>query len=71
MGGCSFTFFLDGDTATVNPPDQACALWDIPTIPNWSLTMQPDGTLQEKLGGTFWRNGEACIISGGSTLVHQ
>jgi hypothetical protein len=71
MNGCSFSFFLDGDTATSDPPDQACPLWMIPTIPYWALTMQPDGTLQEKLGGQIWLRGEACMISGTSTLVHQ
>jgi hypothetical protein len=71
MGGCGFTFFLDGDTATSDPPDQSCPLWAIPNIPEWSLTMQPDGTLQEKLGGRIWLNGEACMIAGASVLMHQ
>jgi hypothetical protein len=71
MGGCTFSFFLDGDTATSDPPDQGCPLWAIPNIPSWTLTMQPDGTLREKLGGQVWLRGEACMISGTSTLVHQ
>jgi hypothetical protein len=71
MNGCSFTFFLDGDTATADPPDQSCPLWAIPNIPHWSLTMQPDGSLQEKLAGQVWLNGQACMISGTSILMHQ
>jgi hypothetical protein len=71
INGCSFTFALVGDTATTAPPDQACAAWAIPTIPIWTLTMKPDGTLQEKVGGQIWLNGQACMLSGTSTLVRQ
>jgi hypothetical protein len=71
MNGCTFLFFLDGDTATKEPPDQACPLWAIPNVPEWSLTMQEDGTLREKLGGQVWVAGERCLISGSSKLVHQ
>jgi hypothetical protein len=71
VNGCSFSFFLDGNTATTEPPDQSCPLWATPIIPQWTLTMQPDGTLQEKLGGQVWMGGEACMISGTSTLMHQ
>jgi hypothetical protein len=68
--GCAFHFTLVDATAT-SDPDQACAAWAIPTIPEWTLTMQPDGTLREKLGGRILMNGDVCTISGGSTLVRQ
>jgi hypothetical protein len=68
--GCVFHFTLADVTAT-SDPNQACAAWAIPTIPVWTLTMQPDGTLREKLGGRILMNGEVCTISGGSTLVRQ
>jgi hypothetical protein len=68
--GCVFQFALSGDTASVEA-GQACAAWAIPTIPSWTLTMQPDGTLTETLGGRVYMNGEVCTISGGSTLVRQ
>lgn len=68
--GCSFAFALVGDTAT-SAPNQACAAWAVPTIPSWTLTMQPDGTLAEKLGGQVWIDGAPCEISGGSTLARQ
>jgi hypothetical protein len=68
--GCPFHFALSGDTASVEP-GQACAVWAIPTIPTWTLTMQPNGTLTEKLGGRVAMGGEVCTISGGSTLRRQ
>jgi hypothetical protein len=68
--GCSFVFTLEGHTAT-SEANQSCAAWAIATIPIWTLTMQPDGTLLEKLGGQVWVDGEPCEISGGSTLVRQ
>jgi hypothetical protein len=68
--GCSFVFTLDGETAT-SEPNQSCAAWTIATIPMWTLTMQPDGTLIEKLGGEVWLDGQICQIWGGSTLVRQ
>jgi hypothetical protein len=68
--GCSFAFALVGDTASC-APDQPCVAWAVQTIPIWTLTMQPDGTLKEKLGGQVWFDGESCEISGGSTLVRQ
>jgi hypothetical protein len=68
--GCAFHFTLTDATAT-SDPNQACAVWAIPTIPEWTLTMQADGTLREKLGGRILMNGEVCTISGGSTLVRQ
>ena len=71
MSGCSFSFFLDGDTAIADPPDQRCAVWAIPNIPVWTLRMQADGTLEEKLGGRIWLNGEACMLSGKSTLMRK
>jgi len=68
--GCSFHFDLVGAVAT-EEPEQACAAWSVPTIPIWTLTMQPDGTLREMLGGQVVVGGELCTISGGSTLVRQ
>jgi hypothetical protein len=68
--GCPFVFTLDGDTAT-SAPNQSCAAWTIATIPTWTLTMQPDGTLAEKLGGEVLFDGQVCEIWGGSTLVRQ
>jgi hypothetical protein len=68
--GCSFTFDLAGDVAT-EEPNQACAAWAIPTIPTWTLTMQPDGTLHEMIGGDFVMGGEVCSLSGSATLVHR
>jgi hypothetical protein len=68
--GCSFVFTLDGETAT-SEPNQSCAAWAVATIPTWTLTMQPDGTLVEKLGGDVWLDGVLCQIWGGSTLVRQ
>jgi hypothetical protein len=68
--GCTFHFDLACDTATVEP-DQSCPAWSVPTIPEWTLTMQPDGTLVEKLGGRIALGGDVCTISGGSTLVKQ
>jgi hypothetical protein len=68
--GCSFVFTLVDGTAT-SEPNQSCAAWTVPTIPLWTLTMQPDGTLLEKLGGQVWLDGQPCQISGGSTLVRQ
>jgi hypothetical protein len=69
--GCSFRFTVVGDTATKNPAGQGCAKWAVPVIPVWTLTMQPDGTLEERLSGSVTLNGEPCTIGGRSTLVHQ
>jgi hypothetical protein len=68
--GCPFTFDLAGDVAT-EEPDQACAAWAIQTIPLWTLTMQPDGSLRETIGGQVVVGGEICTLSGGATLAHQ
>jgi hypothetical protein len=68
--GCPFAFTLVGDTAT-SEPNQACAAWSVPTIPDWTLTLRPDGTLAEKLGGQVWLDGQECEISGGSTLSRR
>jgi hypothetical protein len=68
--GCSFVFTLDGGTAT-SEPNQSCVAWTVATIPMWTLTMQPDGTLLEKLGGEVLFDGQVCEIWGGSTLVRQ
>ena len=68
--GCPFAFTLFGDTAT-SEPNQACAAWEVPTIPDWTLTLQADGALAETLGGQVWLDGELCEISGGSTLARQ
>ena len=68
--GCPFVFTLDGATAT-SEPNQSCAAWTVATIPIWTLTMQPNGALVEKLGGDVLVDGEVCQISGGSTLVRQ
>jgi hypothetical protein len=69
--GCSFSFALAGATATSDPPGQSCAVWSIPTIPEWTLTMKSDGTLTEKLGGEVAIGGSACLVSGMFTLVRQ
>jgi len=69
--GCSFRFTVAGDTATKNPSGQACAKWAIPVIPQWTLTLQSDGTIEEKLGGQVLVNGETCMVSGKSTLRRQ
>jgi hypothetical protein len=69
--GCSFHFTLAGDTATKSPPTQACPKWEVPIIPEWTLTMRPDGAIDEKLGGPVTLGGEACTIAGRATLRHQ
>jgi len=69
--GCSFRFVLAGDTATETPAGQACAKWAIPVIPEWTLTLQADGTLEEHLGGQVSVNCEPCLISGKSILRRQ
>jgi hypothetical protein len=69
QSGCAFTFTVDGDTATMEP-DQVCAAWAI-QIPMWSLTLQPDGSLQETLGGRIWLDGGPCTVSGKSTLTRD
>jgi len=71
VGGCSFHFALAGDTATTDPPEQSCANWAIPVIPVWTLTMKPDGTLEEKLGGQVSMSGESCTLFGKSTLTRE
>jgi hypothetical protein len=68
--GCPFVFMLAAETATAEP-NQSCAAWTVPTIPTWTLTMQPDGSLSEKLGGQVTYDGQSCEIWGGSTLVRQ
>jgi hypothetical protein len=68
--GCSFVFTLAGETAT-SEPNQSCAAWLVTTIPMWTLTMQPDGTLSEKLGGQVSFDDQSCEVWGGSTLVRQ
>lgn len=68
--GCPFRFDVVGSVAS-SQADQSCSAWAIPTIPTWTLTMQPDGTLREMLGGRLYRNGEVCTISGGGTLVRN
>jgi hypothetical protein len=69
--GCTFAFAVSGDVATTDPPDQACALWAVPTIPIWTLTLRADGTMAEKLGGQVWVDGEQCDVSGSATLARQ
>jgi hypothetical protein len=69
--GCMFRFLLSGETATKTPPGQACAKWAVPVIPEWTLTRQPDGTLEEKLGGAISQGGQSCTISGRATLRRQ
>jgi hypothetical protein len=69
--GCAFHFALAGDTATKTPPGQACPRWAIPIIPEWTLTMKADGTLDERLGGGVSLGGEPCTISGRATLRRQ
>jgi hypothetical protein len=64
---CTFHFTLEGDTAT-SDCGQSCSAWAIPTIPSWTLTLKPDGTLEEHLGGRIGLNGETCTISGTSKL---
>jgi hypothetical protein len=68
--GCPFTFDLVGDVAT-EEPDQSCSAWAIAMVPEWTLTMQADGTLAEKIGGRVVEGGEVCTLSGGGTLVRQ
>jgi hypothetical protein len=68
--GCPFTFDLAGNVAT-EEPDQSCAAWAIQTIPIWTLTMQPDGTLHEMIGGRVVVGSEICTLSGSATLVRQ
>jgi hypothetical protein len=68
--GCTFRFDVVGSVAS-SQADQSCSAWAIPTIPTWTLTMQPDGTLREVLGGRLYRGGEICTISGGGTLARQ
>jgi hypothetical protein len=67
---CTFHFTLAGDTAT-SDCGQACSAWEIPTIPIWTLTLKPDGTLEEHLGGRIGLNGETCTISGTSKLTRS
>jgi hypothetical protein len=64
---CTFHFTLVGDTAT-SDCGQSCSAWAIPTIPIWTLTLKPDGTLEEHVGGRIGLNGETCTISGTSKL---
>lgn len=68
--GCHFVFDLACDVAT-EEANQPCAAWAIPTVPIWTLTMQPDGTLREKIGGQVVVGAEVCTLSGGATLVRQ
>jgi hypothetical protein len=68
--GCAFLFDVKGWVAS-SEAGQSCSAWAIPTIPTWTLTMQPDGTLREKLAGRLYMNGEVCTISGGAVLVRQ
>jgi len=68
--GCTFVFDLAGDVAT-EEDNQSCSAWAIPTIPTWTLTMQSDGTLREKIGGQVVIGGEICTLSGGATLARQ
>jgi hypothetical protein len=68
--GCHFVFDLAGDVATAED-NQSCNAWAIPTIPSWTLTMQPDGTLLERIGGQVVVGGEICTLSGGGTLARQ
>jgi hypothetical protein len=68
--GCPFIFDLSGNVAT-EEPDQACPAWAIQTIPTWTLTMQPDGTLREMIGGRVVVGGEICTLSGSATLARQ
>jgi hypothetical protein len=65
---CTFHFTLAGDTAT-SDCGQSCSAWAIPTIPIWTLTLKPDGTLVEHLGGRVPLNGETCTLSGTSKLT--
>jgi hypothetical protein len=67
---CTFHFTLVGDTAT-SDCGQSCSVWAIPTIPIWTLTLKPDGTLEEHLGGRIGLNGETCTISGTSKLARH
>jgi hypothetical protein len=68
--GCPFVFDVAGFVAS-EEPGQACDAWSIPTIPTWTLTLQPDGTLLEKIGGEVAIGGDECILSGGGSLVRQ
>lgn len=69
--GCTFHFAFAGDTATLSPSGQACPKWAIPVIPEWTLTMQRDGTLEERLSGSVTSGGETCTIGGRATLQRQ
>jgi hypothetical protein len=69
--GCSFRFAVAVDVATQTPPGQPCANWAIPVIPEWTLTMKPDGTLEERIGGRVSVGGESCTIGGKATLRRQ
>lgn len=69
--GCTFHFAVAGDVATQTPAGQTCAKWAIPMIPEWTLTMQADGTLEERLGGGVSVGGESCTIGGRATLRRQ
>jgi len=68
--GCPFTFDL-ADTVATEEADQSCSAWAIPMVPEWTLTMQTDGTLLEKIGGRVVEGGEVCTLSGGATLARQ
>ncbi|HVZ74839.1 MAG TPA: hypothetical protein VHJ20_20800 [Polyangia bacterium] len=67
---CTFQFSLAGATAT-SDCGQSCSAWAIPTIPEWTLTLQADGSLLEHLGGQIALNGEVCTISGKSKLTRS
>jgi hypothetical protein len=67
--GCSFHFTLAGDTATLDP-GQVCSAWAV-QIPMWSLTLKPDGTIEEILSGQVLVQGQLCMMSGKSRLVRN
>jgi hypothetical protein len=68
--GCPFIFNVTGFVAS-EESGQSCNAWAIPTVPTWTLTLQPDGTLREKIGGQVAVSGDVCTLSGGGTLVRQ
>jgi hypothetical protein len=67
--GCSFDFSVAGNVATAKP-DQVCEAWVV-QVPDWSLTLKADGTMDEVQGGRVWLDGMPCTVSGHSSLRRQ
>jgi hypothetical protein len=67
--GCSFDFSVAGNVATARP-DQVCEAWVV-QVPDWSLTLKADGTIDEAQGGRVWLDGMPCTVSGHSSLRRQ